>query len=121
MLGYQTAMEMILTGRRIKGAEALKMGIAQRLVPGSDNVVDEAIKLADEILMGSPDGVQLSVQVAKACYYEGADVFQMLRDQSSYPSYRRLSKSPNTKEGPKAFTEKRKPNWVPPKPLSSFA
>lgn len=120
LIGYQTAMEMILTGRRIKGAEALKMGIAQRLVPANEDVVDAAIKLADEILLGSPDGVQLSVQVAKASYYEGADIFKMMHGQSTYASFTRLFKSPNTVEGPKAFTEKRKPSWVPPKPLSDF-
>merc|ERR1712217_437567 len=120
LLGYQTAMEMILTARRIKGAEAVKMGIAQRLVPANTSVLDEAVKLADEILLGSPDGVQLSVQVAKACYYEGADIFDMMQTQNKYPSAKRLWTSPNTVEGPKAFTEKRKPNWVPPKPLASF-
>lgn len=119
LIGYQPAMEMILTGRRIKGAEAHKMGIAQHYVPASENVVDEAIKLADEILLGSPDGVQLCVQVAKACYYEGYDIFKMLKDQATYPTFRRMLQSPNMKEGPKAFTEKRKPNWVPPKPLKS--
>jgi len=120
LLGYQNAMEMILTGRRIKGAEALKMGIAQRLVPADKSVVDEAVKLADEILLGSPDGVQLSVQIAKAHYYEAGDSFQMVKDQFKYPTAQRLFKSPNTKEGPKAFTEKRKPKWVPPESLSNF-
>jgi enoyl-CoA hydratase/carnithine racemase len=117
LIGYQTAMEMILTARRINGADAFKMGIAQRLVPADQNCVDEAIKVADEILLGSPDGVQLSVQVAKAHYYEGYDTFKMLKDQAKYPTFSRMFRSPNTIEGPKAFTEKRKPNWVPPKPL----
>merc|ERR1712217_947071 len=120
LIGYQNAMEMILTARRISGSEAHAMGIAQRLIPASESVLDAAIKVADEILLGSPDGVQLSVQVAKATYYEGADIFKMLKDQASYPSFKRMFKSPNTKEGPKAFTEKRKPNWVPPKPLADF-
>jgi len=117
LIGYQNAMEMILTARRLNGAEAVKMGIAQRLVPGDQSVLDEAIKLADEILLGSPDGVQLSVQIAKAHYYEGYDTFKMLKDQTRYPTFTRLFKSSNTVEGPKAFTEKRKPNWVPPAKL----
>merc|ERR1711972_1031492 len=77
LIGYQNAMEMILTARRVKGAEAVKMGLAQRLVPAEKSVLDEAIKLADEVLLGSPDGVQLSLQVAKACYYEGIDIMKM--------------------------------------------
>lgn len=120
LIGYQTAMEMILTARRINGTEARQMGIAQRLVPANESVLDAAVKVADEILLGSPDGVQLSVEVAKANYYEAADIFKMLKDQASYPSFKRMFKSPNTKEGPKAFTEKRKPNWVPPQPLADF-
>lgn len=120
LIGYQNAMEMILTGRRIKGAEACKMGIAQRLVPADKNVLEEAIKLADEVLIGSPDGLQLSVQIAKATYYEGADIFKMQAEQFGYPTAKRLFKSPNTMEGPMAFTQKRKPNWVPPQPLANF-
>lgn len=120
LIGYQNAMEMILTARRVKGAEAVKMGIAQRFVPADKNVLDEAINLADEILLGSPDGVQLSVQVAKATYYEGADINEMLKKQFQYPTTKRLFRSPNTTEGPKAFTQKRKPNWVPPQPLADF-
>merc|ERR1719265_2498448 len=103
---------MILTARRVKGAEAQKMGIAQRLVPADQNVLDEAIKVADEILLGSPDGVQLSVQVSKATWYESLDIFKMMKEQKSYPTYRRLFSGPNFIEGPKAFTQKRKPNWV---------
>merc|ERR1719424_2640897 len=106
-------MAFSFQSRLLKLAEALKMGIAQRLVPADKSVVDEAVKLADEILLGSPDGVQLSVQIAKATYYEGADIFKMMNDQWGYPSAKRLFKSPNTSEGPRAFTEKRKPNWVP--------
>merc|ERR1712217_155397 len=120
LIGYQPAMEMILTARRISGSEAHAMGIAQRLIPADQSVLDEAIKVADEILLGTPDGVQLSVQVAKATYYEGLDIFKMMKDQSTYPSFRRLFKGANMIEGPKAFTEKRKPNWVPPKPLAEF-
>merc|ERR1719401_329097 len=111
---------MILTGRRVKGAEAVKMGIASRFVPADQSVLDEAIKVADEILLGSPDGVQLSVQVAKDTYYQGLDIFKLAKDQAQYPTFKRMFKSPNTKEGPKAFTEKRKPNWVPPEPLSKY-
>jgi acetyl-CoA C-acetyltransferase len=120
LIGYQPAMEMILTARRINGAEAMRLGIAQRLVASDKDVLEEAIKVADEILLGSPDGVQLSLQVAKACYYEAGDVFKLLQSQSSFPTFRRLFKSANTKEGPKAFTEKRKPLWVPPQPLADF-
>lgn len=120
LIGYQNAMDMILTGRRIQGAEAHKMGIAQRFVPASEDVVDAAIKVADEILLGSPDGVQLSVQVAKASYYGGADIFALLQNQASFPTFKRLFKSPNVVEGPMAFAQKRTPNWVPPQPLSKF-
>lgn len=120
LIGYQNAMEMILTARRVKGADAYKMGIAQRLVPADQDVLEEAMKVADEILLGSPDGVQLSVQVSKSLYYESLDIFKMMKDQVKYPTFRRMFTGKNVVEGPKAFTQKRKPKWVPPAPLDKF-
>lgn len=117
LIGYQNAMEMILTGRRVKGPEAKAMGIAQRLVPQGGDVVKAALDLAEEMLLGSPDALQASVEVAKTTHGNWTPLAEAMKSQFALPTVRRFQKGPNAKEGPMAFSQKRKPNWVSPAPL----
>jgi len=48
MIGHSHALDMILTGRGVSGEEALRMGLANRIVP-KGRALDEAIALAREI------------------------------------------------------------------------
>jgi enoyl-CoA hydratase len=48
LIGHSHALDMILTGRGVKGEEALRMGLANRLVPPG-RALDAAIELAREI------------------------------------------------------------------------
>ena len=48
LLGHSHALDLILTGRGVSGEEALRMGLANRLVR-KGTALDEAIALADEI------------------------------------------------------------------------
>lgn len=49
IIGYSRAMDMILTGRGIKGEEAFRWGLVNRLVNDKQNVMEEAVKLAEEL------------------------------------------------------------------------
>jgi enoyl-CoA hydratase/carnithine racemase len=54
-----TPQELVLTGRRIKAAEAKNLGICQAVVPGGNTeVLTRAKELAHAILLCSPDSVQ---------------------------------------------------------------
>ncbi|NLW53827.1 MAG: hypothetical protein GXY99_02850 [Clostridiaceae bacterium] len=53
------AMDLIFTGRRIKGEEALEKGIINRLVPAIE-LMDEAWKMAEGIATKAPLGVRMS-------------------------------------------------------------
>jgi enoyl-CoA hydratase len=48
MIGHSHALDLILTGRGVSGEEALRMGLANRIVP-KGRALDEAIALAREI------------------------------------------------------------------------
>lgn len=117
LIGYQNAMEMILTGRRVKGPEAKAMGFVQRLAGEGEDVVKVALALAEEIMLGSPDAMQASVDVAKQTHFSWSPLMDAMMSQHKLPTVRRFQKGPNAKEGPLAFSQKRKPNWVSPSKL----
>jgi enoyl-CoA hydratase len=48
LIGHSQAMDLILTGRPVGGAEALRMGLANRLVPKGESRA-QAIQLAKDI------------------------------------------------------------------------
>jgi len=117
LIGYQNAMAMILTGKRIKGAEAVSMGIAQILVKEGEDILAAALAFAEQINLGNPDAVQVSVEVAKTSYSDSTPVLDAVKNQSKTITHQRWVKGPNMKEGPLAFSQKRKPNWASPQPL----
>ncbi|MGH7308287.1 MAG: crotonase/enoyl-CoA hydratase family protein [Candidatus Rokuibacteriota bacterium] len=48
LIGHSHAMDLILTGRGVQGEEALRMGLANRLVP-KGQALDTAVRLAHEL------------------------------------------------------------------------
>jgi 2-(1,2-epoxy-1,2-dihydrophenyl)acetyl-CoA isomerase len=57
VVGQQRALELLYTGARINGAAALAMGLCDRLV-SADLLLDEAIDLAHEIAVSSPQAIR---------------------------------------------------------------
>ena len=57
VVGQQRALELLLTGRRVPGEEALLMGLCDRLVP-ADRLREEAHSLAAEIAASAPLAVR---------------------------------------------------------------
>lgn len=100
------AMGLLLTGRHISAQEAYRMGLVNEVVPSAD-LLATAERWASEILACSP----LSVRLTKEAVVTGLSSSieeAMLYDQ---PLLERLFTSADFVEGPKAFTEKRKPEW----------
>lgn len=57
LVGVAQAKDMILTGKAIDGAEALRIGLAQRVFP-SATLLEESMKIAQTIASMNPAGVK---------------------------------------------------------------
>ena len=108
-VGKQRAMEMALTGRTLKAEEAKEWGLVNKVVEAHE-LLDEAIRWAEDIAGNSPDSVIVSREGIKMGWngsgaQEGTDI---LRSEW----YSRMEGGENMLEGVRAFVEKRKPKWV---------
>lgn len=104
------ARELLLTGRRMAAEEAGRWGLANRVVPAPD-LMGAALDLAAEIRAGAPLAVAAVQEVLGAT--AGLDVragFALLRS-GGLPAYTRMLGSEDAVEGPRAFAEKRRPQW----------
>lgn len=101
------AMGMILTGRRVPAREAFGLGFVTEVVP-EGQALEAAKRWAAMILECSPKAVRASKQAV----YRGLDE-QVLETaiRTVYPAQKENNESQDYIEGPKAFAEKRKPNW----------
>ena len=106
-IGMKRAMGMMLTGRRVSAEEGKELGFVNE-VTTQDQLLATAKKWASEIMECSP----MSIRATKEVAYNGqnhADLFAAM--DAKYPAVDALWSSEDLIEGPKAFAEKRKPNW----------
>ncbi|MGE7963241.1 enoyl-CoA hydratase-related protein [Pseudomonas sp. NPDC089918] len=108
LIGLKRSMGMVLTGRRVSASQGYELGFVNEVTDG--DVLALARKWADELLACSP----LSVRATKEAVMRGLDVplAQALVEQWEYPQVKKMLSSQDAVEGPKAFAEKRQPNWV---------
>jgi crotonobetainyl-CoA hydratase len=100
-------MGMILTGRRVGAKEGKELGFVTATAP-EGQALAEARRWAEMILECSP----MAVRASKQCVYRGLDEANLADALSArYPTQEANMKSQDWIEGPKAFAEKRKPNW----------
>ncbi len=101
------AMGMMLTGRQITAQEAYRIGLVNEVVPGTE-IMAAAERWANEILECSP----VSVRLTKEAVYAGLTYSVEEAMKLDKPRLKRLLESEDFVEGPKAFSEKRKPQWT---------
>ncbi len=108
-IGTKRALGMILTGRRVGAAEGKELGFVNEVVPAAQ-LMTRARELAKQIMELSP----MSVRASKQAVYRGLDeasVADALKNQNGYPAIAAMYRSEDLREGPKAFAEKRAPQW----------
>lgn len=103
---FHQAMGMLLTGRHIDAQEAMRVGIVNQVVP-HEQLLKTARQWIDQILECSP----LSIRASKEAAYLGLDLPIDQAMRVSFPWTVALGQSEDYIEGPRAFAEKRKPNW----------
>ena len=103
----KVAMGMMLTGRRIPAQEAYRIGLVNEVVPQS-KLMETAEGWASDILKGAP----LSVRASKQMALSGLPWPLEIAMGRTYSEHERAKASHDFVEGPRAFAEKRKPNWT---------
>ena len=101
------ALGYILTGKFMSAQEAHRWGLVNEVVPAKD-LIPTAERWAEEIMECAP----LSVRASKQAAIMGLDMPLPVAFNSSFYWAQRSADSPDRIEGPKAFAEKRKPQWT---------
>jgi enoyl-CoA hydratase/carnithine racemase len=103
---YTVAADLLLTGRHITAAEALSIGLIGHVVPDGQ-ALDRALEIAAAIAANGPIAVRA--------------ILQVIRDTEGMPENEAFAveakagmavfASEDAKEGPRAFAEKRRPEF----------
>lgn len=104
LIGKSKTMDLCLTGRMMDADEAHQCGLAARVVP-VDQLMEEAIKIGQQIAEYSQPVVKLAKEVINKAYET------TLREGVQYERriFQALFSTHDQKEGMNAFVEKRKP------------
>jgi len=106
-IGSKRALGMILTGRHVPASEGYELGFVNKVVP-ADELMATAREWAGMICACAP----LSVRASKDVVYRSLDMASLEESiKASYDSVKAMATSEDFVEGPKAFSEKRAPNW----------
>jgi enoyl-CoA hydratase len=105
-LAFPAAMEFLLTAEAFPASRALELGLINEIVE-PEGLMDRALEWAGRICANAPLAVRATKESVlrglAAPLDEAYDIEQALSNQ--------IFSSEDAKEGPKAFAEKRPPNW----------
>jgi len=72
LVGPGVALEMLLSGRRVDAAEALRVGLVNAVVPAAD-LVTKVRAMADTIAMNGPEAVRATKRLVRGAMAAGLD------------------------------------------------
>ena len=107
LVGMERAADLLLTGRKIDGDEAVRMGIASRALPASE-VLPAALEIARDIAVNT---APLSVAVTKRLLWESPNLTWSEVGHKETQLHHHLMGRADALEGPMAWIERRAPQW----------
>jgi crotonobetainyl-CoA hydratase len=107
MIPQKQALGMILTGRRVSAEEGQRLGFINEVVPVGE-ALTAAKRWAGLVLECSPMAIRASKQ---SVYRSLAEPTLQQAMTTVYPAVQANLESEDYIEGPRAFAERRKPNW----------
>lgn len=107
LIGTTRANGILLTGRRVPAREAFELGLVNEIV--TEDVLGAARRWAAQILACSPMSIRATKEAVRRS--EASDVLTAMREEWAWPAVEAMMASEDAQEGPKAFSEKRKPVW----------
>lgn len=101
---WAVAMELLLTGENLTAERAYDIGLINKIVP-KEQLMDAAMDMAEKICKNSPYAVRTAKEiVVRQANLEPGFVLEKAIGMKVFKSH-------DAEEGPKAFMEKRKPNF----------
>jgi enoyl-CoA hydratase/carnithine racemase len=106
LIPMAAALELVMTAQPISAQRAYEIGFVNHVVP-RERLLDEAKALARQVTANAP----LSIRYFKELAYRGLDMSEPALAALTRHLYDQLLRTEDSKEGPRAFAEKRKPQW----------
>lgn len=106
MIPQRIFMEIVLTGNPISAQRAYEIGLVNRLAE-PPALMDAAFELAREVIEGAP----LSVAAARETVMLATEMGRTAALDAAWAAHETAYNSDDAQEGPRAFAEKRKPQW----------
>ena len=106
MIPQRIMMEIILTGKPITAQRAYEIGLVNRLAEPAA-LMNVARELAKEVIEGAP----LSVAAGRATVMLATETGRAEALDAAWAAHETAYNSEDAQEGPRAFAEKRKPEW----------
>ena len=105
IVGIAKALELIWSGRMIDAEEALRIGYVSLVVP-HDELMEKTREFCRQFTQAP-----VATQFAKRLLWRGMDMYRNINLEMAEMAMLINSTSPDTKEGPQAWVEKREPQW----------
>lgn len=106
MIPQRIMMELLLTGDPIDARRAHAVGFVNHVVPQSE-LMPAAVAMAERIAACAP----LTVRAARETVYLATEMGRSAALRAANHVFDKVYRSEDAQEGPRAFKEKRKPQW----------
>ncbi len=106
IIPQRVMMELLLTGDPIDARRAREIGFVNQVVPIAE-LMPTAIAMAERIAANAP----LTVRAARELVYLSTEMGRSAALRAGYHLFEPVYRSEDAQEGPRAFKEKRKPQW----------